>query len=152
QWYPAVQTFSPWLASPGGVVADPVMDPRFTSANASCLAEYADGKEIAHGLLDWGAVNVLARGTSVAPPDAPIDRYTWSHARAVDSNPLAVTVTGRDGTTSTQNERFLFYRGLGNLSFPVGFQANADGRIVASNLSKLDMRGAVFFLDVAADS
>jgi hypothetical protein len=152
QWYPAVRSFSPWLAYPGQVVADPVMDPRFTSPNATCVAEYADGKEIANGLLDWGAVNILARGTTVAPPDAPIDQYTWSHARAVDSNPLAITVPGRDGSTSTQNERFLFYRGLGNLSFPLDLRASADGNVVAMNLSKVDMKGAVFFLDVAADS
>jgi hypothetical protein len=152
QWYPAVRDFYPTLASPGGAVSDPVMDPHFSSANASCAAQYADGKAIANGLLDWGAVNVLARDIPIAPPDAPIDRYTWSHARAVDANPLSVNVTARDGTTSTQNERFLFYRGLGNLSFPVTFDARADGSVGASNTTTLAMSGAVFFLDVGTEA
>jgi hypothetical protein len=150
QWYPAARDFYPMLVAPGGKVADPVMDPRFTTPNAACAAQFADGKAIANGLLDWGKVDVLPRGTVIAAPDAPLDRYTWSHARAVDSNPLAVGVTARDGTTSTQNERFLFYRGLGNLSFPITVDARADGTVGAVNTSKLAMKGAVFMLDVGA--
>jgi hypothetical protein len=152
QFYPAVRDFYPGLAQPGGAVVDPVMDPHFTSANATCSAQYADGKAIANGLLDWGTVSVLPRGSAIAPADAPLDRYTWSHARAVDANPLGVQVTGKDATTSTQNERFLFYRGLGNLSFPVGLSAQRDGTVVASNTGKAKMPGAVFFLDVGADT
>jgi hypothetical protein len=150
QWYPAAHDFFPGLAFGAAGAVDPVMDPHFVAQTEACAAQYADGKAIGNGLLDWGQVNVLARGTTIAAPDAPLDRYTWSHARAVDANPLAVQVTEKDGTTTAQNERFLFYRGLGNLSFPVAFDARADGTVGAA--AQGEMKGAVFFLDVGADT
>jgi hypothetical protein len=125
------------------------MDPHFTPSNPVCAELYADGRAIANGALDWGTVNVLPRGSQIAAPDAPLDRYTWSHARAVDANPLGVEVS-TGSTKVTQNERFLFYRGLGNLSFPITFDANADGTVGATNSSKVPLKGAVFFLDVSA--
>jgi hypothetical protein len=151
QWYPAARDFFPGLVIGPSGIADPVMDPHFTTQNATCAAQYADGKAIGNGLLDWGEVSVLARGTQVSPPDAPLARYTWSHARAVDANPLGIQVSSPSGT-STQNERFLFYRGLGNLTFTVTFDARADGSIGATNTANGAMKGAVFFLDVGTDT
>jgi hypothetical protein len=150
QWYPAVRDFYPLLAAPAGALADPVMDPRFATSNATCAAEYYDGKAIANGLLDWGSVSVLARGATVTTPDAPLDRFTWSHARAVDANPLRVEGATQAGTRFSESERFLFYRGLGNFALPATVSAGADGRVLVSNPAGSAAMGSVFFLDVSA--
>jgi hypothetical protein len=141
QWYPAVTGFSPPIASPDGDPAnalDPVLDVKFPFKSQQCITDY---RKIADGRLDWGTVQVLGHDEAVALPDAPLEQYTWSHARAVASNPLRVT-----GAKSTQDERFLFYRGLGNFALPVAVDAH-DG-VALHNTGAL-ATGAVVTIDVS---
>jgi hypothetical protein len=116
QWYPQVQSFYPLLAhDTNGVIDDPVLDAHFKFGSSTCQQHYSPAT---NGLLDWGTVQIGPRGGGkMLFEDAPLDKYTWSFARQVDSNP--VTVNG-------QNEHFLFYRGLGNNPLPVKIAASND--------------------------
>lgn len=144
QWYPSVQTFWPPILRGRG---DPALDPRFPFTSAQCRESFG-----AHaGLLDWGDVQILARDVRPSAPDAPLDRYTWSHARAVAANPVRVT-----GSGAAQEERFLFYRGLGNLPIAARVAAmpgdvGRDGGLAITNLDKAERLGAVFVLRVERD-
>jgi hypothetical protein len=146
QWYPAVQSFYPPFFKGMG---DPALDPGFPFTTQACRSQFT---AVLDGNLSWGTIEVLARGAAPAVPDAPLDRFTWSHARAVASNALGVPTSGG----GTQNERFLFYRGLGNfpLALTVAAQAGAagyDGGLLLTNGDAAERVGAVFVLRVTAD-
>ena len=148
QWYPSARSFAPMLASLSGVIADPVLDPRASLQLDVCKQRFADGKEIKNGYLDWGNVHVGPRSGKAALPDAPLDRFTWSHARAVASNPVRVdTPTG-----GSEDEQFLFYRGLGNFTMPVRIEAAGARGVAITDLDAAQPVGAVFVLDVGAAS
>jgi hypothetical protein len=133
QWYPGVRAMQPGLTHNG----DPVMDVHFPFSTSQCASRYSGTTMIANGLLDWGSVSVLARGVSAPVPDAPIDRYGWAYARAVDSNFVQV---------GSESERFLFYRGLGNFNLPV--TVTGYGGVTLNNADPSNKTGAVFVLDV----
>ncbi len=146
QWYPAVQDFLPRTFKGRG---DPALDTKYPFSSPACRELLS---RVGDGLLAWGSVDVLARpGTNTPLPDAPLDRFTWSHARAVDANQLHVKVAGVD-----QDERFLFYRGLGN--FPIAVKiaatpgpAGHDGGLDILNQDASQKVGAVFVLRVEKD-
>jgi len=149
QWYPGVTTFLPMLAAVGSlnypsvpaVLSDPPFDPSFPFVSEQCRSKYGMASG---GVLDWGKFSLLARG--VAPekalPDAPLDRFGWSYARAVDANLIQMP--------SGESERFLFYRGLGEFELPVQVRALAGGRIKLTN-DYSEAVGQVFLLNVDGD-
>jgi hypothetical protein len=146
QWYPRVLQFSPpmlmhWSGPTGEQVVDPVLDLGVEFQIPSCKDQYSHA---ALGRLDWGQVDVLARGAEPALPPAPLTETSWSYARDVASNPLHV-----GGDWAPQDERFLFYRGLGNLEFPLQIGSVPGGKIAVANPSKLAM-GRLFVINVGA--
>jgi hypothetical protein len=152
QWYPAVQSFYPFITAPNAIPGlteykDPALDMAFPFASQSCSDKHG---AIANGLLDWGSIEILAREESPAMVEAPLDQFTWSYAREVAAN--AIRVSGKPGAMTTpQSERFLFYRGLGDFELPVRVEAGADGEVVATN-TIADAIGTVFVLNVGEKS
>jgi hypothetical protein len=147
QWYPQVVSFAPELAGQGSIngiepaaLADPALDPHFPFPVDSCRARF---ETLHDGRLDWGSVEVLARG-SAAPkvPEAPLDEFSWSYARDVDSNAI------RAGTGEA--ERFLFYRGLGEFDLPVKVGIDAKGLLTLTN-TYTETIPHVFLLNVDAE-
>ncbi len=154
QWYPQVQSFYPLLAhDANGVVDDPVLNPNFKFGTSSCQEHYS---QATNGLLDWGQVSIGPRGAGkMLFEDAPLDKFSWSFARQVDSNPVTVSNTA---DKVAQNEKFLFYRGLGNNPLPVKVtatndQAGYDGGVTLSynGDAKGPPIGAVYVLRVGAN-
>jgi hypothetical protein len=120
QWFPLAQSYYPLIARTPQGFADPVMDPHFPFGSAQCQMDYGT---VGNGLLDWGTVQVLGRSENPALPDAPLAQYGWAYARNVGANHVRV---------NAEAEKFLFYRGLGNLDPPA--QARFDeGKIVLEN-------------------
>lgn len=147
QWYPAVLGFAPMIAGPGSRYdvtdyTDPALDPAFSFNSPTCAQKYGT---IADGLLDWGAVEVLARDAAPAVPDAPLDAYTWSYARDVAAN--HVRIAGAPGAEAPQHEKFLFYRGLGRFDLPVKVTASPGGAVHLAN-GWTDTIGHVFAVNV----
>jgi hypothetical protein len=148
QWYPSARGFAPMIASLGGVLADPVLDPRASLQLDVCKQRFADGKEIKNGYLDWGSVHVGARFGKVALPDAPLAEFSWGQARAVASNPVRVdTPSG-----GHEDEQFLFYRGLGNFTMPVRIEGAGSRGVTLTDLDPQQPVGAVFVLDVGPET
>jgi hypothetical protein len=147
QWYPAVRSFYPWVAPPNVVPgldhwADPALDPAFPFESPMCREKFG---AVGQGLLDWGEVEILDRGAEPAMPEAPLETYTWSHARAVDSN--AVRITGAPSANGgLEVDKFLFYRGLGNPTLPARVTATASSVRVENLLA--DPVGALFVVNV----
>jgi hypothetical protein len=88
------------------------------------------------GSMDWQAK--LEPGLTGFPEVAPTD--IWAPSRNVASVPLQI---------GGENERFIFYRGLGTFAVPFRAIANADGTISISNDSP-DSIPAVFLLRLGA--
>jgi hypothetical protein len=151
QWYPAVAGFYPFVAAPNAVpgltsMGDPALDLGFPFASQTCADTHG---QVGNGLLDWGNVELLGRGVSAPLPEASLDEHTWSYAREVDAN--LVRVSGVPGAmTAAQDERFLFYRGVGNFDLPVKVTAEAKGGIHMYN-EVADPIGEVFVLKVGDD-
>lgn len=125
QWYPRVTSFLPPVVAPNAIemseplsYVDPVLDLSFPFRGDMCRARYGT---IGSGQLDWGNLSILPRETNVDArlPPAALDRFSWSYARDVASNPVQTA----DGET----ERFLFYRGLGNFELPVSVKVTGPG-------------------------
>ncbi|WP_437986600.1 hypothetical protein [Sorangium sp. So ce117] len=152
QWYPAVREFYPPIIAPGSVAgvttyADPAFDPDFPFSSQTCAEAYGPN---ARGYLQWSNIEVLGRDSDVPLPEAPLDRFTWAHARQVGANPLRIA--GVPGAMEApQHERFLFYRGLGNFDLPVRVTAGTGGEISAENTLD-EAIGAVFVLNVGAST
>jgi hypothetical protein len=150
QWYPGTTSFSPMVLDTG----DPALDLNFPYTSDSCRASYA---EVHDGSLLWGSVDVLGRDATINAPDAPLDRFTWSHARAVAANPLRAKGLDFAGKAAPdEEEHFIFYRGLG--SFPLDLdiraqtgEAGFDGGLVLQNNDWTHDVGAVFVLRVERD-
>lgn len=147
QWYPQVQRFGPEVfpryGANGLAYVDPVLDPSVEFTNALCKAQYS---AVSLGRLDWGQIDVLARDAVPAAPEASLDEFTWSYARGVAANPLRAH-TNINYPDVPEEERFLFYRGLGNLEFPLQVGALPGGKIALSNPSKMAM-GRLFVINV----
>ncbi|MDC0747486.1 hypothetical protein [Polyangium mundeleinium] len=151
QWYPAVASFYPWVAKANAVPnlladADPVLDPSFPWNGPTCQEKHG---AVGQGLLDWGEVEILPRGADVELPEASLDAFTWSHARAVDANAVRVTAVPT-ASGAPEAERFLFYRGLGNLTPPARVTAAANTVRVENTLP--DALGALFVVNVGEAS
>lgn len=148
QWYPAVQSFYPFVVAPNAIAGmtefkDPALDLDFPFQSQLCSDKHG---AIANGLLDWGSVEILGRGEAVAMPEAPLEKFTWSFARDVDAN--AIRVSGVPGAMAeAQGEKFLFYRGLGNFDLPVRVEALGERDVVATNMLP-EKVGTVFVLNV----
>jgi hypothetical protein len=153
QWFPGVTSFLPPVAAPNSMVmnepltfADPVLDVAFPFVSDLCRTKFA---AVGSGLLDWGSISVLGRDASVGAPFAPLDKFSWSYARDVASNP----VQAANGET----EHFLFYRGLGNFDLPVtvnvtgpGIAGLGDNPVTLKN-GFSEAIGPVFMMNVAKD-
>ena len=147
QWYPSVVGFAPPIAAPLAVLNetpqgydDPALNPSFVFKGEMCRAKYT---ALTGGKLDWGTLSVLARGQDLREkmPKAALDKFSWSYARNVDSNPVQLP--------GGELEQFLFYRGLGDFDLPVTVKASAGGKIALHN-GYANAVGAVFAINVDA--
>jgi hypothetical protein len=89
--------------------------------------------------IDWGRLRVMP-GAAV---NLPVD-YKESHyypARETDAAPVQVCATNGK---SAQQEKFLFYRGVGTFGLPVSVQLKSE-RVVLKNLGKDEIAHLIIF-------
>lgn len=143
QWYPGVASFRPPIVwETYGLQNGSPADARDPAVDRTMKLTTAHGVDVyrQNGLLDWGAFEVLAPGVEPETlQPAPLESYTWSYARNVQANAVRFP--------DKQSERFLFYRGLSNLSLPGRVLAHGGGRITLANSGDTKF-GAAFLIDV----
>jgi hypothetical protein len=74
------------------------------------------------GSIEWSDIKVEPETTPTLPLENRPSRYYA--ARATDAAPLAA---------GEQHEKFLFYRGVGNVAVPLSASLSADGSVVVAN-------------------
>jgi hypothetical protein len=101
--------------------------------------------KFARGSLDWGTVRITPQVAGKRPahmPEVPLTVAAAAHyeyARETD----AATVQFSDRPGELHEERFLFYRGLGDFTLPVTLTAAAGEQFELNNASEQPIRFAL---------
>jgi hypothetical protein len=84
--------------------------------------------------IEWRNVRILPHAEQSFPAGKGVSHYYT--ARETDAAPLQV---------GTQNEKFLFYRGVGSFPPPISAKAMADGKVLVKSLSDAPVEGVILF-------
>jgi hypothetical protein len=79
--------------------------------------------------LSWKVINVTPRAELEYPTEDKKSRYYA--ARETDATPLRVALREGDNQ-KTEEEKFLFYRGVGSFDMPLSVRALGDGKFTAA--------------------
>jgi hypothetical protein len=96
--------------------------------------------------LDWTGVEVLPKEDLRLLSEKKDSRYYA--ARETDACPLRVTFHKEDGT-HTEQEKLLFYRGVGNFEMPLKVRAQGNGKFTV-NWTGPAIAGDLFLIQVKA--
>lgn len=99
---------------------------------------YPHAREAASG-IDWGKLKVMPGATLTFPVENSESHYY--PAREVDAAPVQVCSTNNK---PVEQEKFLFYRGVGNFDLPLSVKLEGDN-IVLRNLGKTEISHLVIF-------
>jgi hypothetical protein len=99
---------------------------------ATLTNDYRDEDNLS--TLEWQDVKILP-GSAPTFPVEPGPSHYYA-ARETDAAPLRV---------KDQNEKFLFYRGVGNFPVPVSAKVRSDGKIRLWNSGKVPIPGVILF-------
>jgi len=118
EWYPHASHIEP--------------NPKVPMAGDDLFARHQDGS------IAWDSVTVAPGLSASFPRD---DRETHYYAaRETSAAPLLVRTD-----TGTQQERFLFYRGVSMFPAPVAAQAAPDGEVLVKNLGPDEIPSVILF-------
>ena len=96
------------------------------------------------GALDWGTVRIspqVAGQRAAYMPEVPPAGAAGHYQYARETDAATVQFTDRPG--ERHEERFLFYRGLGDFTLPVRLTASAGGRFALTNAAAQPVRFAL---------
>jgi hypothetical protein len=85
------------------------------------------------GAIEWKNVKIQPRATPILPVGGPSRYYA---ARQTDATPLAV---------DDQEEKFLFYRGVGRFPVPLSVRVAGDGKVLVENRGKESVASVILF-------
>jgi hypothetical protein len=86
------------------------------------------------GDIEWANIRIQPDAAPVLPTENRPSRYYA--ARAVDAAPL---------TAGGQQEKFLFYRGVGRFAVPISARLGADGRVAVENRNPDPIPAVILF-------
>jgi hypothetical protein len=122
EWYPHASHVEP--------------DPKSALNGEALFERHADGS------IAWDSVTVTP-GLSTSLPRGENDDDSATHyyaARETSAAPLVVRTPAE-----TQQEKFLFYRGVSVFPVPVAATAAADGKVLVKNLGPDEIPGVILF-------
>ena len=135
EFYPPVRRMAPAFGEgPGEYGAVAKGDEAVWDLDQVAPAPPAKAK-LAGGALDWGKVRIVPRAAgepSASLPEVPTtggDADHYAYARETDAD----TVRFSDRPAERHEERFLFYRGVGDFTLPVTLTAGTGGRFELTN-------------------
>jgi hypothetical protein len=120
EWYPHASRVEP--------------DPKKVLHDDAVLERHADGG------VAWDSVTVAPGLTANFPRGDNDSANHYYAARETSSAPLLVRANG-----GTQQEKFLFYRGVSVFPVPVLAQSSTDGKVLVRNLGQEEIPGVILF-------
>ncbi|HEX8547736.1 MAG TPA: T9SS type A sorting domain-containing protein [Cytophagaceae bacterium] len=105
--------------------------PQRYAGEAGPTEPYVDFARNYHGSIEWKA-SILSKDT-VLPYSPPSDQVNleWSAPRQTNAN----LIKGSNG----EIEKYLFYRGIGNITLPIKIEFNKTGKLVLTNSASEDL-------------
>jgi len=108
-------------------------------------------KPALEGTIQWNQVRILPRASETYPVETGSNHYYA--ARKTDASPIEVrTGVGDGGAATSQREKFLFYRGIGNFALPLAARIGADGRVVVKSATAQPLGDVMLFEHTGAAS
>lgn len=153
EFYPPVRAMAPALGEgpgePRPVAATPALG---TPAAGTQLVLGGDAKpaqrgegKLEGGSLDWGTVHLVPQrpgGSADGLPPVPVSASSPGHYRfARETDAALVRFSDRPG--EAHEERFLFYRGLGNFALPVTLSATDGDRFEMTSAGEQPVKFAM---------
>jgi hypothetical protein len=125
EWYPHASQVYPVAA----------VKPKYANFPVSDWALYQDHPD---GSISWDSIQLQPRNFADLPNDNSKNHYYA--ARRTASTALQVP-----SSKGPQTEKFLFYRGVSNLSVPVSTAIREDGTVLAENVADQPIPAALLF-------
>jgi hypothetical protein len=101
-------------------------------------------KPALEGTIRWNQVRILPRAHENYPVESGSNHYYA--ARKTDASPIEVRTGAADaGAATSQREKFLFYRGIGNFALPLAAMLEADGRVVVKSATAQPLGDVMLF-------
>ncbi len=127
EWYPQAQDVGPY-----SIIANPVSASAGNPVTKNGPPS-PDDKNLPESLVHWSSVKILPRNqiprfAALPQSDRPSSHYYA--ARETDADLLQVNAPAASGATFAQQEKFLFYRGVGSFVAPLHVTIDADGKQV----------------------
>jgi hypothetical protein len=139
EWYPQAPLIGPCVTRPSPMVArlDSNLHRAGVSANFSLDSILKNGG-IKDSLIHWHGLSIVPAARhpelgKLLPEDASGSHYFAARdtdSAYVEADPYSPT------NSSLECEKFLFYRGVGNFTAPLGVQMDASGTITVANHGK----------------
>lgn len=101
--------------------------PRLSSTNYDITKGALNLGIYREGWIQWDATVLAPTDPHGLTPSPKEENHTWTAPRAVDANTIVC---------KNEAEKFLFYRGIGNLTFPLTTRFSSDGSLTVNNASK----------------
>lgn len=101
------------------------------------ITEWYPTAQVSKGNIDWGELRIMPGAQVYLPNDFRENHYY--PARETDAAALQVR-----GGEATEQEKFLFYRGVGNFDLPLSVRPAGD-KVVIKKLGDENVRKAVLF-------
>jgi hypothetical protein len=101
------------------------------------ISEWYPQAQVVGSTIEWGRVTVAPGATDRFPTDRQHSHYY--PARETDAAPVRVPVKGR-----VENEKFLFYRGVGNFDLPIEVRL-ADESVIIRNTRPDEIAQVILF-------
>ncbi len=145
EFYPPVRSMAPKF----GVAVGEAQLPDDTSAAPAAPPTQPSMGPYAESFLDWGRVRIVPHpsGEQLKAVPAVTGGGHYGFARDADSSLIEFT----DASGEKHEEKFLFYRGLGNFKLPVTLAARGGDRFELRNAATSPV-GWAFLIQVDADA
>jgi len=134
EWYPQAEYE---VHQNGGTDGSTPVAPRNIAGCMKCHASLNGintSLENVTGALEWSNIHVQPGSSPSLPVESEPSRYYA--ARQTEAAPLAI---------GGQQEKFLFYRGVGRFPVPLSARVSSDGRVVVENHGQRPVANVILF-------
>jgi hypothetical protein len=113
---------------------DTTADVRVDFPKGTITEWYPQSSSRPNASIEWRNIRILPHSEQSLPAGKGMSHYYT--ARETDAAPLQV---------GTQNEKFLFYRGVGSFPPPISAKVMADGKVLVRSLGDAPVEGVILF-------
>ena len=139
EWYPQAARIGPatFPPKPSLIAMDNAIHKVGMPAGFSFVSMFGKNP-VTNSIIEWQNVRVLpAKNNQTLANQLHVEKTGNHYFAARETDSAFVSVDSRSKTNSAdENEKFLFYRGVGNFATPLKVTTSADGKVTVENTGK----------------